>query len=340
MSVLNVDKIQSQAGNGLVSASGFVKADNDSVVFAKTGNNSAEIKGGTVVAFEDGAQVRFNTNTGITMPSLSAGTDYAIWVAPDGTLEADTSFTSAPTAGGRKIGGFHYAPGGNATGTSGGNTTNQINEYSFWDLKYRPSCEDPRGMTLVSDGFWADIYLLNTNPDVNGTSAFGVTIADGSSPPIIPAAFGGNGSTDYGSFKWYECQEVFAAYGKKAPTYAEFMALAYGVTEETDRGSDPGTTQLDAARTSKWGVIQATGNLRVWGRDVIADGTGSAAFRDIAEGRGEILTYNDDLRAGFFGGTWDDGALAGSRSANWDISVADSSFTVSGRGVCDHLVLA
>jgi len=117
------------------------------------------------------------------------------------------------------------------------------------------------------------------------------------------------------------------------------MALAYGVTEETDRGSDPGTTQLDAARTSKWGVIQATGNLRVWGRDVIADGTGSGAYRDIAEGRGEIYTYNDDLRAGLFGGDWGNGDLAGSRASDWGNSVSNSFGGLSGRGVCDHLIL-
>jgi len=322
-----------EANSGL-----FAKADTREVAWTKTGNGTAETQ--TEIKVEvNGSLVEIASGTSISMPTLSAGTDYAIWCAPDGTLEADTSFTVAPTANGRLVGGFHYAPGGNATGTSGGNSTAQINEYSFWDLKYRPSCDDPRGMTLVADGFWSDIYLLNTNPDVNGTSAFGVTIADGNSPPIIPAAFGGNGATTYGSFKWYECQEVFAAYGKKAPTYAEFMALAYGVTEETDRGSDPGTTQLDAARTSKWGVIQATGNLWVWGRDVIADGTGSGAWRDIAEGRGEIYTYNDDLRAGIFGGLWFDGARAGSRSSRWADSVAPSFNNISGRGVCDHLIL-
>jgi hypothetical protein len=339
MSTIIVDKIEDSAGTGHLAAGGFLKADPDSVAFTKTGNGTAEIKAGTTVAFSDGSQVHFDTATAITMPTLSAGTDYAIWVAPDGTIEADTSFTTAPTAGGRRIGGFHYAPGGNAAAQSGGDSTAQINEYSFHDLKFRPSCEDPRGMTLIADGFWADIYLLNTNPDVNGTSALGLTIADGLSAPIIPAAFGGNGSTTYGSFKWYECQEVFAAYGKKAPTYAEFMALAYGVTEETDRGSDPGTTQLDAARTSKWGVIQATGNLLVWGRDVIADGTGSGAWRDIAEGRGEIFTYNDDLRAGNFGGTWVNGTQAGSRSARWFNSVASSTDFFSGRGVCSHVIL-
>jgi len=338
MSELSVDKITNSAGTDPLLKGTFAKDDRDIVAWTKTGNGTAETQTGLTVEV-DGKVLYIASGTSISMPTLSAGTDYAIWVAPDGTLEADTSFTVAPTTGGRKIGGFHYAPGGNATGTSGGDSTAQINEYSFWDLKFRPSCDDPRGMTLVADGFWSDIYLLNTNPDANGTSAFGVTIADGASPPIIPAAFGGNGSTTYGSFKWYECQELFAAYGKKAPTYAEFMALAYGVTEETDRGSDPGTTQLDAARTSKWGVIQATGNLWVCGRDVTTDGTGSFAFRDIAEGRGEIGTHNVDLRSGIFGGHWGDGSIAGSRSSHWNISVARSDSTISGRGVCDHVIL-
>ena len=316
----------------------FSKGTSETVLWSKTGDGTAETQvdvrvevGNTVIAVPEG--------TSVSMPSLSAGTDYAIWLETDGSLQATNNHTTPPSTGARKIGGFHYAPGGNATAQSGGNSTAQINEYSFYDLGWRPSCPDPRGMTLVSENFWSDIYLLNTDPDTNGTSAFGVTIADGSSPPRIPSAFGGNGTTTYGGFKWYECQEVFAAYGKKAPTYAEFMALAYGVTEETDRGSDPGTTQLDSARTSKWGVIQATGNLLVWGRDVIADGTGSGVWRDIAEGRGEIFTFNDDLLAGFFGGAWGDGAKAGSRSSYWSFSVSYSDTFVSGRGVTDHVIL-
>ena len=44
-----------------------------------------------------------------------------------------------------------------------------INEFSIWDVKFRPSCEDPRGMALVSGQFWADIYFTNTNHEVNGT---------------------------------------------------------------------------------------------------------------------------------------------------------------------------
>lgn len=317
----------------------FSKTDKDDVAWTKTGAGAAESSQDFFVEV-NGVVIKVDSGTSISMPSpLTAGTDYAIWVSPAGALEADASFTVAPTTNGRLVGGFHYAPGSNATGTSGGNTTDQINEYSFWDLKFRPACPDPRGMTLVADHFWSDIYLLNTDPDTNGTSSLGKTIADGSSAPKIPAAFGGNGVTTYGSLTWFEAQEVLGAYGKKCPTYAEFMQLAYGVTEETSRGTDPGTTQIDAPRTSRWGVIQATGNLVVWGRDVIADGTGTGAWRDIAEGRGEVYTYNDDLRGGRFGGDWDTTTRAGSRSSVWSASVSVSRDFISARGVCDHLIL-
>src|SRR5690606_32197157 len=135
--------------------------------------------------------------TAITMPSLAAGTDYAIWIKPDGSLEATADHVSPPASGSRKIGGFHYAPGGNAAAQAGGNATPQINEYSFWDLKFRPACSDPRGMVLVAGTFWVDIYLLGVNHHTDGTSRYNVTIADGSSPPKVPTSFGGNGSSTY-----------------------------------------------------------------------------------------------------------------------------------------------
>jgi hypothetical protein len=92
----------------------FHKSDRDVVAWTKTGNGTAETQVALVIDVND-QLVNVASGTSISMPTLTAGTDYAIWVAPDGTLEADTSFTTAPTANGRLIGGFHYAPGGNAT---------------------------------------------------------------------------------------------------------------------------------------------------------------------------------------------------------------------------------
>jgi hypothetical protein len=269
------------------------------------------------------------------MPTATTGTDYAVWLKTDGTLEATTSFTSPPATNARKIGGFHYAPGGNASAQAGGNSTPQINEYSFWDLNYRPACDDPRGMTLVAGGFWSDIYLLNTNPDVNGTSKYGETIADGSSPPIIPATLGGNGSTTYGSLTWFEAMSIATAMGKKPFTQAQFMTAMYGVREGTNAGSDPGTTGLDAPRTSRWGVMQATGNLWVWAQDR-GGPNASASWNANTDGFGSEYSAPNVSR---LGGNWADGVNAGSRSSDWNDSASLSGNGGGLRLVCDHLRL-
>ena len=316
----------------------FAKADRDTVLWTKTGNGTAESAQKLYVEV-NGSVLEIASGTAVTMPTLVTGTDYAIWATPAGGFEADDSFTTPPTANSRLVGGFHYAPGGNAPAQAGGDTTPQINEYSFWDLKFRPSCEDPRGMALVAGSFWADIYLLNTDPDSNGTSSYNKTIADGSSAPIVPDAFGGNGVTTYGSLTWFEAQEVLAAYGKKAPTYSEFMALAYGVTEETSRGSDPGTTGVDDDWTSRWGIMQATGNMWIWSRDFIADGTGTGGWQDITEGRGEVYTYNASARAGGLGGYWLTATQAGSRCSDWSPAPSLSANFLGARGTAGHLIL-
>ena len=313
----------------------FFKADPSAVVFTKTGNGTASIKAGTYV-FVGSTLVTFASATPITMPTLTAGTDYTVWVKDDGTIQATNNYSSAPGAGNwRKIGGFHYAPGGNATGTSGGSTAPQINEYSFWDLKFRPSCPDPRGMTLVANSFWADIYLCGVDHYTNGTSKYNVTHADGSSPPKRPAAFGGNGTLTYSGGNWWNFAEVFSAYGKRLPTYQEFAALAYGTTEASSVGTDQGSSVLNAAYTSKWGVIQASGVLWTWG-DEFGGGAAAASWTANTDGRGSTYQMENAVR---FGGNWDDAANSGSRCSGWTNSPTDANDSIGGRGVCDLLII-
>ena len=312
----------------------FRKTDPTIVAWTKTGNGTATTS--SILYIEVNGSIKtIASGTSITMPTLSAGTDYAIWAKTDGTLEATSNHTSPPTANARKVGGFHYATGGNATGTSGGNTTAQINEYSFWDLKFRPACSDPRGMALVADGFWVDIYLANTDCDANGTSKYNVTIADGSSPPKVPTKFGGNGSTTYGSLTWFESCELASAYGKRLLTQREFMAMAYGTTEASSIGSDQGSTILNAAYTSKWGVMQSTGVMWVWGDDRGGPFAG-ASWNANTEGRGS--EYNAP-NAVLLGGNWSSGSFSGSRCSLWDNAASSSASTIGVRCACDHLLL-
>lgn len=325
------------SGGGSASSYGlFTKSDPTEVAWTKTGAGTAETAS-IIYADVNGSVLTVASGTSITMPSLTAGTDYAIWLETDGTLTATDNHTSPPTANARKLGGFHYAPGGNATAQAGGDTTPAINEYSFWDLKWRPSCPDPRGMTLVGGHFWADIYLTGVDHHINGTSKYNVTIADGTSPPKVPSLYGGNGSTTYGSYTWWEGAELLSSHGKRPPTIQEFSALAYGTTEEASRGTDPVTTQMsttDDDFTSKWGVIQSTGCMRVWGNN-FGGGALDASYADNTGGRGSTFLLSNVAR---FGGTATNTSFSGSRQSVWNANPTSSSdLYLSSRGVCDHM---
>lgn len=314
--------------------------------FAATGANTIQSAIDFVVLVgRQFVSVAALTPIAIDTGALAAGTDYAIYALADGSLVFSASF-SAPaghtSADSQLIGGFHYAPGGNAAAQAGGDGVPAINPYSIWDLKYRPNCPDPRGMALVAGAFWCDIYLCNRNPEVNGSSRYGLTIADGSLPATIPTMFGGNGVTAYATLNWWEAAELATCVGKQLLSYDEACAAFYGVTEATARGTDPVSTGLDSARTSRWGIMQATGNLNTWGRGDNTDpnSTSAAAWQNIAGGRGQLYLYGSNgLKMPLFGGYWGNGAYAGSRYVGWDNAPSVSSGGVGVRARCDHLVL-
>ncbi len=257
----------------------------------------------------------FAANANVVMPTLTAGTDYAIYACADGTLRADSNF-SAPsgytTANSRFIGSGHYAPGGNATGQSGGNTTSAFNPYSLFDLTYRPNRKDWRGMTAdPGESVCGMIYMLNTEHIANGPSAYNKVIADGSSPPKIPTQFGGTGSSSYSDLTKFTAQEVLAAYQMRLPSYQEFAALTFGTTENSGIGTDQGSTILNAAYTSKCGIIQATGIMWVWGAD-FGGGAAAAGWTNNNGGRGQTHQMENAV---VVGGSWGTGANCGSRAS-------------------------
>ena len=339
--VTNGSGVLSFATAGSTSYGLFRKADPTIVAWTRTGTFTMTTS--SIIYVEvNGTVLTISSGTSISMPSAVVGTDYAIWCSTAGALSATTDHTNPPSSNARKLGGFHYANGQNATGVAGGNTTPDINQYSLWDLKFRPACPDPRGMTLVAGNFWADIYLTGTLPDTNGTSKYNVTIADGSSPPKVPSKFGGNGTTDYGSYTWWEQAELLSAYGKRPPRYQEFSALAYGTTEATSSGgSDVPTTGVTGTGatsawnvfTSKWGVIQSTGCLYVWG-DEFGGGALGASLVANTEGRGSTYQLSNAV---ILGGDWGNTSSSGSRISSWGSSPATSGYTVGSRGVADHL---
>jgi hypothetical protein len=282
------------------------KADANTPALLVTGPRTIAIKAMTVFRGRTLAK-----DTPLTFAGdLEPGADYGVSLV-DGVLTAE-KLKAAP--GQIYIGGFHFAPGGNAPAREGGDSEPAINPCSVWDIKFKPACPDPRGMAMVEGPrglFWCDIYLTCADHLVDGTSSFGKTIADGASPPQNPA--GGR----FANFDYETAVAVLAHHGKQVLALDEFFAAAYGVTEKTARGRDPRTTGLDAARTSKHGIMQATGNLWVWGHD------------------GDP----DMPRASLFGGSWLGGDSAGSRCASVGYWPGHSYGHLGARGRCDHLQL-
>jgi hypothetical protein len=315
-------------------------------LFYKTAATAISVTAGAVLN-----GVAYNTATAVTMPgSFTNNTDYAIWQNPTtGELVADASFTTAPAGatGGSIVGGFHYIPSGRPTAVNSGSPTAaaEILEYSLWDLTWRPTCPDPRGMTCVDGRFWCDLYFCGSTSYAGSdftavpSSKIGLTIADSNNPPLIPAIYGGDGVTAYslvdnnGPGSWYDFAEVASSFGKRLISWLEFQHAAFGGPENGSRGTDPGTVIWE--RASLWGLAQSTGTLWSWGADV--QGNINGGWTSATGNRGDV--FQSSYSAVRLGGQWTDASKSGSRCAHWNTapSVATSAF--SARFAAGHLVL-
>jgi len=292
----------------------------------------------------------YSAATAVTMGTHTNNTDMAIWQHPtSGALVSDASFTTAPAGatGGSIVAGYHYIPSGRPTAVNSGSPTAsaEILEYSIWDLTWRPECPDPRGMANIDGRFWCDLYLCGSTSFAGTTfsavqsSKIGLTIADNSSPPLIPSFYGGNGSTAYtltsgnNPGSWYNFFEVAHSFGKRLMFSWEFQAAAFGAPEAGSRGSDPGTVQWE--RQSKWGLAQATGTLASWGIERV--GIHTSGSNTNTGGRG--TEFADAPRAVFLGGNWANGVGSGSRSADWGFVPSGGANNISARFAAGHLVL-
>jgi hypothetical protein len=119
--LLAIQKLYTQSGTVLT------KLVSNAPCFTKTAAGTISVLAGTA-AVVAGTPVVFAAQTAVVMPTLTAGTDYAIYICTDGTIRADTSFTAPTgytTANSLMIGGFHYgliAPATTASIANGFNT--------------------------------------------------------------------------------------------------------------------------------------------------------------------------------------------------------------------------
>ena len=342
MSTLVTNSVQSHTGepvqfpHGISVGAGvnnyFERAEGAPCI-VKTSALTAELRAGTGVNVF-GKVLGFSENAQISMPaSMTPGTDFAVYVCQDSTVRADASFVAPAgytTANSRKIGGFHF------------DLTSVINQYSIWDLRHRPACQDPRGMVLVNDLLWVDIYLCNSNPVAYGTSKAGVAVASGTVLPTRAAVLGGG---SYANLNWWTANEIASAAGKRLLTEAEFGLAAFGVTENQSLGGASVTVPLtknEPGYRSAWGLEQATGNHLIWGLDsgVRWDAPNGWGWRDVTGGRGQMYMQGDYAQIKvLLGGSRDYGASSGSRASYWGNSPWASGWGAGLRCASGHLSL-
>jgi len=295
------------------------RADLAAPILYVSGKEAVGIRAGTVIRI-GGNAYGFDVDTPLDVfGAFAPGHDYGVGVHEDGRPFAAVLAPTSPLSVGF-IAGFHFAPSGCAEGTEGGDGIPSVNPYSAWDIAFRPTCPDPRGMTLVevSPGrlFWEDIYLLAAD-HLQGTSRYNVMIADGRD---LPERIDGKGR--YTRLDNATAVEICAHHGKRLIGAEEAFAGAYGVKERCSRGTDPvktGSMADGGARfVSRRGVIDATGTL--WQRGT--DG------------------HPDDPRPSIFGGSWLVGSCAGSRYAYLDYWAEFSYEFLGVRAACDHLAPA
>ncbi|MDH0615896.1 MULTISPECIES: hypothetical protein [unclassified Agrobacterium] len=291
------------------------RRDQSAPVLVKYNSTGVFVKSGTTVTTSERTHA-FDADIPVLIDEPVPGRDYGISINEYGLPIAEL-LEGEPTAE-RFFGGFHFAPGGNASAREGGDSAPAINPYSIWDVGFRPACADPRGMALIETLggklFWVDIYLLGVDHAGHGTSRAKAVIADGRDLPMKL-----DGQSRYKKLDYPTAVEIYAGHGKRLLGAEEFFAAAYGVKERASRDDEPtvtGSLEDNAVSfISKWGLFDITGTMWQWGTD------------------GDP----DNPRPSFFGGSWFSGELAGSRYANLACWPGLSSGSVGARGASDHL---
>jgi len=193
------------------------------------------------------------------------------------------------------------------------------------------STASQNGVYLVAAGAWTRATDANTGakipfgiaiPISEGTVGTGQTFYHVTDPGYqfavevgtTPLAF----TLGYhNNCHWWTVVGVLAAHGKELLSGNEYCLASSGITEGISTTTDQVNTGRFVGLTSKLGMEQAAGAMNVWGSD-------------------GLIPQADAVQ--IYGGSWNSGISAGSRSAN---NLNPSLFydSVGARGRCDHLIL-
>jgi len=358
----------------LAGAEALTKADRMSPCFTKVGAQALSVKAGTSVLVDD-ALIHFKSDTPVTLPSLTAGEDYAVFVNPDGTIEAVadpfSSPASPPQSGSRKIGGFHYgltppdatvSSGSFATSGPGMHWTQAdvnrirgINEFSIWDVRFRSAGEQHGFAFDPQARVWVAIYFCGPDHITDGISRYNSAVASDTVPAKIPLIYGGNGSAVYTDYSgedsdvkagcWWNFMEVAHSHGARMLWEREFNSAAFGTTEQQAIGGSSVTipaTKREPGYTSRIGLEQVSGHHYTWGMDSnYREGSEGARWYDHNGGRGKVYTRNElgIVRVRLGGSRTSAPDSCGSRAATWSDYPWDGNWDGGLRAACDLLIL-
>lgn len=281
--------------------------------------------------------VSLNSGVPVNLAAVVAPGSYTIWwdIALNQLQAHDISW-AAIEAGTRPTADTYGPLGGFEVGANPGVVGLDILPYSCWDTMFRPTCRDPRGMVLVANRFWADVYLTNTDAWNNAlsNSTYNKTIADGINLPsrineIDPVSF-------YGSCNWWVGVHLMGEYQKRLANYEEFCMLADGAA--SGFASRPTVTGFTSGRRSRWGVEQATGCVPVWGGGslVLNSTTPTTAYSAGWDGGGGSVRSSSSVAdiLPIFGS---DASSAGGSAFATYVSAAQTYVGI--RGACDHMIV-
>ena len=268
-----------------------------------------------------------NLDTG---SSLAAGSNYYIYLVPDGDgckllVSTNASYPSGYSAtNSRKIGWFHTlcVAAGTITGhLASGYSAGNIIPNSVACLSFRPKC-DPSGMAYIDIiDSWVDIYL-QSGTGANTASVYGATITD---------------TRYYGN----HCRDM-AKVGKSLPSSNEFSILAFGSNEKTNisGSADPVTTgghkdTNNRRMISQYFIEDCCGALWQWLDD--EGPSGGSNWTDITLDDGASSSWYGSLFVLLGGGSWGDGAHCGAASRPGNYGRSALSDNASARGLSRNI---
>jgi len=317
--------------------------------------------------------------------AYKVGTDYFIYLCLEGSdpvlvVSENSTFPAGFNQfNSRKIGGFHYGTirrvtmeghllipidsNGVKFGATGikwqDNVTLGIIPNSVWDLKNRP--RTPFGGMVKVGGLWMSIYQASVKaPITYMNNSSGLHIAGGE----LQSKYGQLPATGTEGMTQFTFNEMAMLSGMRLPSYAEWLAAAYGSPQGEDSSNNYGWTRTNNSSRTRTGcqvnpttglhdtsangvkpfaisahnVVDCAGNVYEWLSNYVPrqESLSWNWYDVLGSGMGRAYLPNEDGMAAFAaGGRWVNGVRCGSRAVYLYAQPWEGNLYCGARLACD-----